>query len=250
MRTSMNRFKASLLHLSGSAFLVSLVFILVRLVWYPGRLFEAASGIDLMIILVLVDVVLGPLITLIIFSPGKPSLKSDLIIVVLLQVGFLLFGVWSIYSARPVYIPFVENRFYLVTANEIDQDDLKKANDPGFQSLPISGPTIVGTALPDDEKMRQKILWANLYGMGIQHLPQYYVTYGQAATSIKASAVTAKEMIGMVKDAAPGDLARLLDYEEKKRAEGKNVRFTRLLTKSMVLYVAVDEASGEVVEIL
>lgn len=246
----MNRFKASLLHLFGSACVVSLVFLFVRLVWYKGRLFEAAHGVDLMMILVLVDVVLGPLITLIIFSPSKPSLKFDLITVVVFQAGFLMFGVWSIYSARPVYIPFVENRFYLVTANEIEPDDLKKAKDSTFQSLPLNGPVIVGTELPDDREMQEKILFASLVNSGIQHLPQYYVEYGQAAEKVKAVAVTAQDLLEKMKDASSEDHARLASYEARKRADGKNVRFVRLLTKKVVLYVAVDEISGAVVEIL
>ena len=246
----MNRFKASLLHLFGSACVVATVFLFVRLVWYPGRLFEAAHGIDLMMILVLVDVVLGPLITLIIFSPAKPSLKFDLITVVVLQAGFLMFGIWSIFLARPAYIPFVENRFYLVTANEIEPDDLKKAKDPSFQSLPLTGPVMAGTKLPDDPEMQEKILFANLFNSGIQHLPQYYVDYGQAAEDVRTAATTAQDLAGKMKNASSEDLARLVSYEARKRAEGKNVRFVRLLTKTVILYVAVDEISGAVVEIL
>ncbi len=250
MRTSMNRFSASLVHLLGSACVVALVFGLVRQIWYPGRLFEAASGFNLMIILILVDLTLGPVITLIIYSPGKPSLKSDIITVVVLQIGFLLYGVWSIYAARPVYIPFDEDRFYLVTANEIDPEDLKKVNDPAFQSLPKLGPDIVGTVLPDDPEMREKIKFAGMVGMGIQLLPQYYVPYTEAASRVKAAAVPAKELVKGSIITPPEDVARLSDYEVKKRADGKNVRFVRLVAKKFMLYVAVDDASGSIVEIL
>ncbi|WP_420475986.1 TfpX/TfpZ family type IV pilin accessory protein [Noviherbaspirillum sp. ST9] len=245
----MNRFKASLLHLFGSVCVVLLVFLLVRLVWYPGRFFEAASGTELMLILTLVDVVLGPLVTLIIFSPAKPSLKFDLTVVVVVQVGFLMYGLWSIYSARPVYIPFDEDRFYLVTANEIDPEDMKKAKNPAFQSFPHFGPTIVGTALPDAPDMREKIKVGGMVGMGIQVLPQYYVPYGQAAASVKAAAVRARELKGEI-ITSDEDIARLSDYEAKKREGGRAVRFVRLVSKKVMLYVAIDEMTGAVVEIL
>ncbi|WP_147376747.1 TfpX/TfpZ family type IV pilin accessory protein [Noviherbaspirillum saxi] len=246
----MNRFTASFVHMLGSACVVALVFLLVWLVWYPGRMFEAASGTNLMMILILVDVTLGPLITLIIFSPGKPSLKSDLTVVVVLQIAFLLYGIWSIYSARPVYIPFDEDRFYLVTASDIDPEDRKKVKDPVFQSFPALGPKIVGTVLPDDPKMRERIKFGGLLGMGIQLLPQYYVPYGQAAASVKAVALPAKQLMKKMTGVSEDDVSRLHAYEEKKRVAGKNVVFVRLVTRKFMLYVAVDEASGEVIEIL
>lgn len=246
----MNRFTASFVHLLGSACVVALVFLLAHLLWYPGRLFVAASGTDLMTILILVDLTLGPLITLIIYSPGKPSLKLDITTVVVLQIAFLLYGVWSIYSARPVYIPFDEDRFFLVTANEIDPEDRNKVSNPTFQSLPLWGPEVVGTVLPDDPEMREKIKFGGMVGMGIWLLPQYFVPYEQVAASIKAAAKSAKELGETTKGIPTDDLVRLSDYEAKKYADGKNVRFVRLATKKLMLYVAVDEATGAVVEIL
>lgn len=246
----MNRFKASLIHLLGTSCIVSAVFLLVWLIWYPGRLFDAASGTELMIILALVDVVLGPLVTLIIFSPGKPSLKTDLTIVVIVQASFLAYGIWSIYSARPVYIPFDEDRFYLVTANEIDPEDRKKVENPAFRSLPLTGPQIVGTELPQDPEMREKIKFGGVVGMGIQVLPQYYVPYSQAAAGIRAAAVSASDLTKSVMAASKEDIARLADYEAKKRVEGKNIRFVRLVTKKTMLYIAIDMATDAPIEIL
>lgn len=246
----MNRFKAALLHLFGTACIVLLIFLVVRLVWYPGKLFEAASGTDLIAILGIVDVVLGPLVTLIIFSPSKPSLKTDLAIVVLVQLGFLIYGIYSIYVARPVYIPFDEDRFYLVTANEIDPEDRKKVETPVFKSLPLAGPQIVGTELPEDPGMREKIKFGGMVGMGIQVLPQYYVPYDHAVASIKKAAVQANELAKSVVATSKEDITRLTDYEAAKRAEGKNVRFVRLITRKTMLYIAIDMATGEPVEIL
>ncbi len=246
----MNRFKASLLHLLGSGCALILVFALVRWIWYPGRLFDAASGAELFVLLVGVDLVLGPLITLIIFSPGKPSLKFDIVCVLAAQVAFLSYGVWSIYSARPVYMAFAENRFYLVMANEIDPADQKKATNPTFQSLPLSGAEFVGTVQPNDPRMRENIAWASFYGMGIQQLPQYFVPYLDVAPRAKTAAMTANDLVGKMKDASKEDLTRLLDYEQRTRTEGKNALFVRLLNKKVILFVAVDAASGAVLTIL
>lgn len=249
MHATMNRFSASFIHLLASASVVFLVFALVRLVWYPGRLFEAASGLNLMAILIAVDITLGPLITLIIYSPGKPSLRTDIITIVVLQVAFLMYGIWSIYSARPVYIPFDEDRFFLVTANEVDPEDQQKVNSPVFRTPPLLGPEIVGTKLPDDPAMREKIRLGGQVGMGIWLLPQYFVPYDRAAADVKAAAKTAAGLTGAA-GVSQEDIARLSDYEAKKGAEGKRIRFVRLATRKVMLFVAIDEASGDVVEIL
>lgn len=250
MRAPMNRFAAAVVHMFGSACVAAMVFLLVWLVWYPGRLFEAANGTNLMAILILVDITLGPLITLIIFSPAKPSLRFDLTVVVVLQIAFLLYGIWSIYAARPVYIPFDEDRFYLVTASDIDPEEQNKVKDPAFQSFPMLGPKIVGTILPDDPEMREKIKFGGMLGMGIQLYPQYYVPYGEAVASVKAVALPAQELMKKMVGVSPDDVLRLHAYEVKKRSEGQNVRFVRLATRKFMLYVAIDEASGEIVEIL
>ena len=69
--------------------------------WYPGPLFEAAGGDRLVFILVAVDVTLGPLITLVIFKAGKKGLKFDLAVIASLQLAALVYGMHTVYVARP-----------------------------------------------------------------------------------------------------------------------------------------------------
>ena len=74
----MNRFQACATHLlaSGAAALLSSA--LVFLLWYPGLLSYASGVISIFLMLLWVDVVLGPLITLIVFNTKKKELKRDL----------------------------------------------------------------------------------------------------------------------------------------------------------------------------
>ena len=68
---SLNRWKASLAHLAISAAIGVAVVTLMLVVWYPRPYFKAMGGDVLILLLIGVDVVIGPLITLIIFDPGK-----------------------------------------------------------------------------------------------------------------------------------------------------------------------------------
>jgi hypothetical protein len=68
--------------------------LLVFLVWYPNPYREISGGRELFLILVTVDVILGPLITLSIFNPVKAwkVLRRDLAIVGLIQLAALGYG--------------------------------------------------------------------------------------------------------------------------------------------------------------
>ena len=90
----MTRWRASSLHL-GLSVLVGLGFAaLTRFVWYPGPFFELSGAIGLLTILVPVDVLIGPLLTLLVFKSGKPSLRFDLTVIALLQAMATGSSVW------------------------------------------------------------------------------------------------------------------------------------------------------------
>jgi hypothetical protein len=66
-------------------------------VWYPPPYFEVDGGWRILRILAGVDVVVGPLLTLILFKPGKPGLKFDMTCIALMQIGALVYGGTIIY---------------------------------------------------------------------------------------------------------------------------------------------------------
>ena len=117
----MTRWKAAGLHFLICVLVASSVVLVMLAIWYPGRLFEAMGGERLVMILIGVDVVIGPLITLIIFSPTKPRhlLRFDLTVIGCLQLAALAFGVYVVFEARPVYMVFAADRFEVTTAIEI-----------------------------------------------------------------------------------------------------------------------------------
>src|SRR5438105_2738136 len=110
------RWQASGLHLLISLALGIAACALMLLVWYPPPLFEAEGGNKLLLILVGVDVILGPLITLIIFRQGKRGLKLDLAAIGILQLVALAYGMHIVFLARPAFIVFVKDRFEIARA--------------------------------------------------------------------------------------------------------------------------------------
>ena len=177
----MNRFSASLTHFGISLAIAGLVYVAVRYFWYPGPLFEVAGGLELLLLIISVDVTLGPLITLIIFKPGKRGLKFDLVVIGVLQVAALVYGLYAIAESRPVYMTFVKDRFDLVRAGELSDEDLAKAA-PGFGSLSWFGYRTAGAKVPKNPKEQMELLdSAVLGGKDIQYHPRYYVPYSEVA---------------------------------------------------------------------
>ncbi len=183
----MTRVKASFIHLLICCVIALALGAVMRLLWYPSIYFQALGGAGLVILLVGVDVVIGPLLTLVVFKPGKKSLKFDLAVIALLQISALIYGAHVVYVARPVFLVFSVDRFEIVTASDIDEGELAKAKFPEFASLPLTGPRIVAAEMPKDPKEREALLFSSLEtGRDLPHLPKYYVPYSAMKSDILA----------------------------------------------------------------
>ena len=128
-----NRYLAFAIHLCISMMIFSLfVFVLLQF-WYPAPFFSASGGWQGLRIVAIIDIVLGPLLTLVIFSPGKPrrELVSDLSLVTIMQITALCWGIYTVHQQRPVAVAFLDDSFYTVPAQAladqgIDPQQLKK----------------------------------------------------------------------------------------------------------------------------
>jgi hypothetical protein len=76
-----SRYKAAAIHLGLSALVAVVLVALMLTLWYPSPYFAAMGGGKLLFLIVSIDIVVGPIITLIIFNPKKKSLKMDLFVV-------------------------------------------------------------------------------------------------------------------------------------------------------------------------
>ena len=112
------------LHLSFSALLIGSFMVLVTQIWFPDVLFRLENVWEGLRILIPVDAILGPVLTLILFVPGKKGLLGDLVIIAVIQVLALVMGSLTIYSQRPEVIAFAGDRFEIVTSLKFDRDNL------------------------------------------------------------------------------------------------------------------------------
>jgi len=180
----MSRWKASGIHLLISIAVGVCVLALLFGVWYPSPYFAASGGQELLLVLLGVDIVLGPLLTLIVFKSGKKSLRFDLGVIAALQAGALIYGLHVITEARPVFIVWAVDRFTVVAANQIDPKDLAEGGRPEFRSLAWTGPRIVAARLPSDSKERTDLAFSGLAGKDVESFPRYYVDYASEVPTL------------------------------------------------------------------
>jgi len=180
----MSRWKAAGIHLALSFAIALIVALILITVWYPPPYFHGAGADTLVLLLAGVDVVLGPFITLIIFRSGKKGLKLDLAIIGFLQTAALLYGLNVVLQSRPVFLVAAVDRLALVSANEIEAEDLKAGSKPEFQTLSWTGPRLVGLRMPTDPDERFKLMMSALEGKDAEKYPKYYVDYAESAKSL------------------------------------------------------------------
>jgi len=132
------------IHLLISLGVASLAALLVFGLWFPYPYRELAGGRQLFLLLLGVDVVVGPLLTFVVFNPRKRLREKvlDFTVIGLLQVGALGYGLWSVAQARPVHLVYEYSRLAVVAAAQVPADQLEKAP-PGLRSLPWTGPTLL-----------------------------------------------------------------------------------------------------------
>lgn len=194
-RSLLFRLKAAGLHLLGSAVAIGLFLWLVYGYWYMHPYQIVFSTMDVVKILVGVDLVLGPLLTLIVFNVAKPrkELARDLGLILAVQLSALAWGVQVTYSVRPQFAAFVGNNVYVVTGRDVHLDELPAEISKRSWYQP---PVAVSVQGPQSEaEWRQHM--ADLFNEKVPDLmyqAQRYRPYAERATHSQILPFTAEEL--------------------------------------------------------
>lgn len=170
--------KASLFHFLASLAVAAVTALLVFYVWYPWPLSEIQGGRELFWLVVSVDVICGPLLTMVLWNPAKPrrELIQDMAIVVVLQSAALIYGLYTVAIVRPVYIVYEVDRLRVVSASEIDSAHLPQAL-PEYRSLPWGGPRLISVRPPRDSDELAKSIDESIAGRDPSLRPGWWQAY-------------------------------------------------------------------------
>ena len=158
------RFTAFAVHLGISLVIFVALLAVVVFDWYRFPLFAIEGGWKGIQIIAGCDIVLGPLLTLIVFKPGKPSLKLDMSVIAAIQFAALVSGAWITYVQRPVLMVYAEERFYTLSNDIAGLAGIKSEDVSNYRNTPYP---LAIVRLPDDEEQRRKIRIESLAGGGL-----------------------------------------------------------------------------------
>jgi len=178
--------KASAIHFSISLAVAAVVALLIFKFWFPAPFGELAGGKHLFWIAVGVDVVCGPLLTAVLFSPAKTrrALTVDFSLIALVQLAALAYGVYSIALARPVILAFEVDRFVVVSHAQVDVEKLEQAQ-PQWRNLSWNGPVLVGTRAAKDSEEWDQDLNLSLQGVEPSQRPGWWQAYADSQVQVK-----------------------------------------------------------------
>jgi hypothetical protein len=190
-----HRIRAAAIHLGISLALAALAALLVFFVWYPYPYREISGGRELFFLLVGVDVVMGPLLTLAVFDTRKPfrELRRDIAVIAVLQLAALGYGLWTVAIARPVHLVFEIDRFRVVHAVDVPPELLARAP-LGLRQLPLTGPTLLSVRDFRDANESFELTMAALQGAALGARPDLWQDYDRARPQVLARARSLVEL--------------------------------------------------------
>lgn len=181
-------------HLFFSFFFASVVLFLVFYYWYPLPLSKATGVTYLLLMMLAIDIIVGPILGFLVYKEGKKSLKFDLGVIILLQISALLFGIYSIAQGRPAWLVFNVDRFELVRQNEIIDQHINDA-DSQFKHAPWLGPEYVSITQSSNSKQRQEDMFLEVMGgISMAQQPERYKLLSFSAQQMQQKAEELKEL--------------------------------------------------------
>jgi len=230
-----SRVTASLIHFLISFLIVGSFLLLIFLVWYPEPYFKIHGKWSVVRMLIIVDLIVGPGITLIVFKYGKPGLKFDLAMIAAMQLIALTYGISVIYEGRPSYLVYTVDRFEVVSAAEIDTSKI------GYEELrrpSESGLALAVAKFPEDRELRNQLMFATvLEGLpDIDRQPELYHPYEGHSESMLEFARDIRKLA----EAPENDPREVDEFLRKHGGEIDDYRFYPLVGRYGKMVMALD----------
>jgi len=239
------RLKASLAHFILSACVVGLAMLVVFFIWYPSPYAYTNNILLIIQILVCVDIVLGPLLTFVVFNLKKPrkELKRDLAIIATVQVCALAYGLFTLYIQRPVVTAFAVDRFEVLGDYDVAQETTPEA----AGKKPFRGPQYVFVRPARDRAEQSKLVEALIDDqLEMVAMTDRYLNVPANIDKIAERALSVEEIANApLNKLLPDEVSRLRSFA-KQHANG--VMFQVLQGRQRSGVVAVDSKTGDFME--
>ena len=155
------RLRAFGLHLTGSACVLALMLGSFYFGWYRWPGWYLSGVLSVVLVMCLVDLALGPTLTLLVANPHKPRrvLARDIAIIVAVQVAALAYGTITLWIGRPLYYTYSNQSLDMVQASDLEADEIARAlkDNPAFAPHWYSGVRWVWAPIPTDPEAAKTV---------------------------------------------------------------------------------------------
>jgi hypothetical protein len=205
------------LHLAGSACVLALVLGSFYYGWYRWPGWYLSGVLSVVLIMCMVDLALGPTLTLVVASPLKARrvLGRDIAIIVAAQVAALVYGTVTLWIGRPLYYTYSYQSLDLVQASDLEADEIARAlkENPAFAPHWYSGVRWVWARLPADPGATAKIAGGTAFGaQDVVDMPRYFKPWADGLPELRKNLQPIRQVAALYeaeKDAAARQMAAL-----------------------------------------
>lgn len=239
----MTRYSAFAIHLGISLAIFAVLAYLVLAVWYPDLFFTTDGGWQGMRIIIAVDLVLGPLLTLIVYKHGKPGLKFDLTCIGAFQTLCLVAGTWLVYTERPLAIIYADGQFTSLSSDSYTDAGMAI---PNFAQFPGDYPKWLMIDIPEDI-FEQSELRHEMTSLGriLELAVDRYIPFDADAASFRKQSIAAADLLENDETAQ-----KLPTWLVQHGGSLKDYRFYPYGTRYKYVYLAYRDQPSELVGLL
>jgi hypothetical protein len=237
------KIKASFIHLLISALIIGLFYLFVINVWYPGPYFQVSGLLSVMLMLIGIDLVLGPLLTFIVFKPKKPTLRFDLSVIAAIQIVALIYGGIAVYKGHPIYVAYAVDRFTLISVGEADPNNSKYED---FNVSTFGKPKLVYAKMPAEQKLINKITLAAVYGgPDLENHSEFYEPIDKYKSEILKRSINLEKLL-----AFNDSKEKLQTFLKAKNKKASDYAYLPLMGKAKVVLWVLDKKDAKPVGVL
>lgn len=189
-----SRLRAAGIHLFLSAIVFAIALYLILVHWYPGFHFTVDGGWQGVRIMAAVDLVLGPVLTLIVFNPRKARrlIAFDLACIGIAQLAALVWGFYAVHSQHPVAVSWHGGAFHAVTAEPLRIESYDTVQ---LKTLSDERPALVYVAAPANADEEARVSLQMMVGGAAEYEdPFFFRPFGEHWNEVKAAGRSAEDL--------------------------------------------------------
>ena len=204
------RVRIALRNLYISQTIILLFLVYAWWMWFPHNFTQLGGFYKEASLLIIVDIVLGPLLVFLVFKEGKKYLQFDINVLLSIQIAAFVYGAMSIWYKHPAYVVYEEDNFTIVNVSAVyPKQPLKEQ----LKTMFFTKPKMVLTDMPTDGNAQAQIIIDLLLGNGpdIVNRKELYQDIKQHRQSLIDNALSETELFSS--EANKRKLAKFVDKQ-------------------------------------